>query len=98
MKIFHDKYALAAIAAILIVSVVCLTDLVPEPSLDIEVTGVVTDVKRTQNGFTFVITDASGTATKCFHPEGSAEGSVCTVSGRFSDDGSILFANRVTVR
>jgi len=98
MNIFHDKYVLIAIAAILVVSAVCLTDTVPETSSDTEITGIVSDIRNTQSGFTFFITDSSGTATKCFHSGEITEGSVCSVSGRFSDDGSILFASRVTVR
>jgi len=98
MKIFHDRYALVAVAAILIVSAVCLTDAVPETPSGTEITGIVSDVRSTQSGFTFLVTDGSGTATKCFHSADVTEGSVCSVSGRFSDDGSILFASRVTVR
>jgi len=98
MNMFHDKYALVAIAGILIVSIVCMTDVVPEPSSDTEITGIVSDVKSTQNGFTFIITDSTGKPTKCFHSEGAADGSICSVVGRFSDDGSILFVSRITVR
>ena len=98
MNILRDKYVLTALAAVLIVSAICLTDAAPEPAPGTETTGVVSDVKRTQSGFTFLLTDAAGTPTKCFYPEEVPDGSVCSVAGRFSDDGSILFVSRLTVR
>jgi DNA polymerase II small subunit/DNA polymerase delta subunit B len=98
MSMLRDRYVLIAIAAVLIVSAVCLTDAVEEPATDTEITGIVSDVRKTQNGVTVLVTDSSGTATKCFSPEDIAGGSVCSVSGRFSDDGNILFASRVTIR
>ena len=98
MSILQDKYAITAIAAILIVAAVCLTDAVPEQPSGTDITGVVSDVKRTQNGYTFTLTDGSGTPTKCFYSEEVPNGSVCSVTGRFSDDGSILFASRLTFR
>jgi len=98
MNIFRDKYALTAIAAVLIVSVICITDAVPEPASDTEITGVVSDVRRSQNGFTFALTDGTGSPMRCFYSEEVPDGSVCSVSGRFSDDGSILFASRLVVR
>ena len=98
MSILQDKYALTAIAAILIVAAVCLTDAAPEPPSDTDITGIVSDVRKTQNGYTFILTDGAGTPTKCFYSEEVPNGIVCSVTGRFSDDGSILFASRLVVR
>jgi len=95
MSIINDKYVLTASAVILVIAVISLTGIVPDPSPNAEITGIASDVRTTANGNTFVLTDSHGSETKCFYTEEVRAGNVYTVSGRYSDDGTILFVSRM---
>lgn len=97
MRLIHDRYTLTAAAVMLIIALVCVTGL-GEPSEEAVHTGIASDVKRTENGRTFILTDPSGNTMRCFYAGEVEDGDVCSVTGRHSDDRTIFFVSRLHVR
>jgi len=97
MEIPNDKYILTSVAIILVLTAVCVTSGTSEPGSE-DLTGIVTDVQKSNNGNVFHIVDSDGTTTKCFTSLEISVGDVCTVRGSYSDDGAILFVSKLTLR
>ena len=95
--IFNDKYILTSAAIILVIVALCVLTSETEIS-DNGVTGIVTDVYESNSGNVFYVTDTEGTVTKCFTSSAISIGDVCTVSGSYSDDRTILFVSKLILR
>jgi len=96
MGITDDRYVLAGIALILFMAVVCVT--VPQSDTDDPISGIVSDVKITENGNTFTLTDTKGQEIRCFYRGAVTDGDVCTISGTYSDDGNIFFISKMQMK
>ena len=96
MGILNDRYVLAGLALILFLAVVCVT--VPQSETDGSVSGIVSDVKGTENGNTFTLTDTKGREIRCFYRGTVTEGDVCTISGTYSDDGNMFFISNMRMK
>lgn len=97
MDFLQDKYILVAVAGILIIATICVIG-IPEEGSESEIVGVVSEVRTTENGNTFFLTDATGNKMKCFFSERVNDGIVCSITGRHSDDGSIFFVSKLVTR
>jgi len=97
MNILNDKYILTSAAVILVIIAMCLLA-APAETENESITGIVTDVRPSDNGNVFFVTDSFGESVKCFTSSPISVGDVCTVSGSFSDDGGILFVSRLVLR
>ena len=93
MGILNDRYVLAGLAVIMFIAVVCVT--VPQSDDDGSLSGIVSDVKATENGNTFTFTDSKGREMRCFYRGTVEEGDVCTITGTYSDDGNIFFISNM---
>ena len=90
MKIF-DRYSLLCIS---VASIVLITVFVnQEEPQDDDMIGIVHDIKETQNGFTFVLDESSGTHLKCFSRVKPEDHSLCVVKGNISEDKTIFFVS-----
>lgn len=59
-------------------------------------TGIVSDVRETENGHVFNITVPNGTRIRCYTGGPvPGDGAIVTIHGSFSDDGGIFFADKV---
>ncbi len=58
--------------------------------------GVVSDVKESSSGYTFDFEDESS-SFRCFAKEKPVNGSVYTIKGNFSDDGTMFFVSSMTL-
>lgn len=97
MNPLKDKYILLAIAVMLVIGLVCLTE-TGSLENDDAITGIVSNVKETDNGNTFFLTDTSGKIMKCYSSNVVNDGDVCSVKGTMSDDGNIFFISELTAR
>ena len=89
------RYAALGMAVVLVaLTLVLFSD--ESMQEDPDMTGIVSDVKEGANGYTFTLNTYDG-STRCFFRERPADLSYCGVSGTFSDDGSILFVDRLVV-
>jgi len=93
MGLINDRYVLAGFAVILFIAVVCLT--VPQSETEPSLSGIISDVKETENGNTFTFTDSKGQEIRCFYRGQVSEWDVCTISGAYSDDGNIFFVSNM---
>ncbi|NLN71713.1 MAG: hypothetical protein GX137_02855 [Thermoplasmatales archaeon] len=60
-------------------------------------TGIVSDVRETKNGYVFNMTVLDGTRIKCFISDSVPDdGATITVYGSFSGDGTIFFIDKMT--
>ena len=81
---------------IIFIAIVCVT--APQTDTDNSVTGIVSDVRTTENGSTFTLTDTKGQTMRCFYRGAVEEGDMCTISGSYSDDGNIFFVSGIRMK
>jgi hypothetical protein len=96
MEIIKDRFVLAGLALILFMAVVCVTATGTETENSIS--GMISDVKETDNGNTFTFTDTKGNEMRCFYRGTVTNGDVCTISGTYSDDGNIFFISSMRMK
>ena len=86
------RYAALGMAVVLVVlTLVLFSD--ESMQEDLDMTGIVSDIREGANGYTFTLNTYDG-SVRCFFRE-RPDLSYCGVSGTFSDDGSILFVDRL---
>lgn len=94
MSIFKDKYFIISISVILILILFWTTD---ENIDDDDLKGIVHDIKESKNGYTFNIETPDGENRKCFHRECPENLKLYSVKGTLSDDGTILFIEKMII-
>lgn len=88
------RYA-AVGAAVIVVALTLVTFSGDSFRDDPDVTGIVCDIRESTNGFTFTLITHDG-EVRCFSQDRPVELSYVGVSGSYSDDGGILFVERLT--
>lgn len=96
MRFITDKYILASLALILIIASVCI--FIDDNDEDITTVGIISNVKETENGNTFILTDSKGISIRCFFNMSVKDGMICSVTGSFSKDGTMFFVSGLTIR
>ena len=64
-----------------------------EENIEYDYTGIVSDVREGENGFTFHLHTSGRVDIRCFSEERPAELGYYAVKGDMSDDGGILFVS-----
>lgn len=64
-----------------------------EDNIEYEISGIVSDVRISPNGYTFIIVTAAGDEIKCFSYEEPVYLGHYAISGEFSQDGNIFFVS-----
>jgi len=99
--VLKDRYVLFSLASIAMIIFVCALGPLGSDGTDgnvNEITGVISDPVRSQNGTVFNVTDLEGNEFRCFYRAGMPETpALCRLSGSFSEDGSMFFVDRITV-
>ncbi len=90
-----NRYVVLAVAVVAVVALFLVFS--GNPLMDFDERGIVHDVKRTSNGYTFQMDCSDGTFMKCFSREGVSELGHYGVSGSFSEDGSIFFVSSLVL-
>lgn len=96
MRSLKDKYILASVTMIIIIAAVYI--LADDQDDDVNIVGVVSDVKKTENGNTFILTDTNGSSIRCFSRTAVDDGAVCSITGSYSDDRTMFFVSGLTIR
>lgn len=93
--ILNDRYLLMglALSSILILSTTMIPD---DDRSDGWISGSVHDVRESAKGFVFDLHTTDDRMIRCFCNEKPVS-EVCMVKGRFSDDGGMLFVDRMEV-
>ena len=101
-NILKDRHILFSIASISIIIFVCAvgafnTDGVNGNGIT-EITGVISEPVRSQNGTVFKTTDLDGNEFRCFYRlQMPATPVLCRLTGSFSSDGTMFFVDRITI-
>ncbi len=88
-----NRYVVLAVAVVAVSALFLV--FIDNPMMDFDQRGIVHDVKRTSNGYTFQMDCSDGTFMKCFSKESVSDLGHYGVSGSFSDDGSIFFVSSI---
>ena len=84
------RYAVLGLSVILVMTVfVFFSD---EDNIEYDYSGIVSDIRRGENGFTFTL-NTDGCEIRCFSRIEPSYLGYYAVSGVFSDDGSIFFVS-----
>lgn len=84
------RYAVLGLSVILVMTVfVFFSD---EDNIEYDYSGIVSDIRRGENGFTFTL-NTDGCEIRCFFRNEPSYLGYYAVSGVFSDDGSIFFVS-----
>ncbi len=84
------RYAVLGLSMILVMTVfVFFSD---EDNIEYDYSGIVSDIRRGENGFTFTL-NTDGCEIRCFSRNEPSYLGYYAVSGVFSDDGSIFFVS-----
>lgn len=59
--------------------------------------GVINDIKKTQNGFSFTFEDSEGSIIKCFYDDEPIDNGIYAIEGRMSENEKILFLSSMTL-
>ena len=95
--ILNDKYVLmcVSISVIILISVFLMPGENSDDETDDSIKGIVYDIDQTSRGYTFSFQDTEGRSIRCYFKE-MPEESAYSISGNFSDDGSIFFVSEMT--
>lgn len=93
MSVFKDKYFIICISAVLIFTLLWTFDENIDES-DVS-RGIVYDVNESKNGFVFSFEMTDGETQRCFFSEEPMEFGFYSLSGDLSDDGNILFIEKM---
>ncbi|MCL2890618.1 MAG: hypothetical protein FWF40_01850 [Methanomassiliicoccaceae archaeon] len=102
MNALKDKHVLFSLASISIIILVCAVGAFSTDGANgngiTEITGVISDPVPSQNGTVFKTTDLSGNEFRCFfRSQMPATPVLCKLTGSFSADGTMFFADRITI-
>jgi len=59
--------------------------------------GIVHDVSSSSSGYVFFFDDFHGESVKCFSVQRPYENSICSIEGKYSEEGSIFFVSSLMV-
>ncbi|MDR2865882.1 MAG: hypothetical protein LBV13_00530 [Methanomassiliicoccaceae archaeon] len=101
-SIIKDRYVLFSLATVLTVAFVCTVSSFNAEGIDgnglTELEGMISDPSASQNGTVFKLTDLNGNEQRCFYGAGMPSApSLCKLTGSFSSDGTMFFADRIVV-
>lgn len=86
-----SRYSVLGLAVVLVTGTfVVFSD---EDLVGYEYTGIVSDIREGENGFTFTLSGPDGSGMRCFSREEPSDLGYYAVSGEFSDDGNIFFVS-----
>ena len=94
MAVSKDKYLLLSVVCSLILIGFSFFDFFETDDEDLKV-GIVTDVKKTANGYVFDFIDDSNETYSCFFKERPEIGSVYEIEGSFVDSNSMVFIEQL---
>jgi len=92
MKAF-DRYSLLCFSVALILILTVFIGSEEYDDKDEILIGIVYEIHKTQNGYTFLLEDCCGEQIKCFARNEPADSGIYAVTGSYSDDRGILFVN-----
>ena len=99
--ILSDRHVLFSLASVAVLILVCAVGSSGADGANgngiTEIGGVISDPVPSQNGTVFRLTDYEGREIRCFSgSEIPAEPALCRLTGRYSPDGNIFFADTIT--
>lgn len=90
----RDRYFITGLFLVLLFSLIWVSVNGEEENKE-NTEGIVHDVRKTENGFVFLMDFSDGTTQKCFSREKPKNMSVYRVNGEYSEDGSMFFVKNM---
>ena len=100
--ILNDRYVVFSLASVCMIILVCAVTAFNADGVNgngmTEIEGMISDPVPSRNGTVFNVTDLNGNEVRCFYSSDMPETfSLCRLTGSFSSDGNMFFADRITV-